>query len=252
MDRILMEVCCYNLESALAAEQFGADRIELCDNAFEGGTTPSLGSIKMALQQLSIPVFVMIRPRGGDFLFSPEEVEAMLEDVKAVRQIGVHGVVVGALDPHGRLDLEVLHRLIDAASPLPVTLHRAFDLTVDPVEALYQAQDLGINRILSSGQAVTAEKGLPLLKQLTSMKSRQIEVMPGAGINTLNLQSILTATGAREFHISAGGTRDSKMLHKPLGIPMGDAAAPAYQIQTADPRKLQEIRYIADKFLEND
>ena len=252
MDRILMEVCCYNLESALAAEKLGADRIELCDNAFEGGTTPSLGSIKIALQQLSIPVFVMIRPRGGDFLFSPEEIEAMLEDVKSAKQTGVHGLVVGALDPHGRLDLEVLRRLIDAASPLPVTLHQAFDLTVDPLEALHQAQDLGIKRILSSGQAATAEKGLPLLKQLTSNKSEQIEVIPGAGINAQNLLSILAATGAREFHISAGGTRGSKMLHKPVGIPMGHASAAAYQIQTADSHKLQEIRYLADKISEND
>lgn len=175
----------------------------------------------------------------------------MLQDIAIAKRSGAKGLVLGALNANGQLDTAIMGKLIQAARPLPVTLHRAFDLTADPFETLLQAQALEIDRILTSGQAITAEKGLPLLEKLVRKKPLQLTIMPGAGINSKNLTSILKVTGAREFHVSAGGARDSNMTHRPSGISMGHRDAPEYLIQTADPHKIQNLRYLADQFQSN-
>lgn len=243
-----MEVCCYHMDSALIAEKYGADRVELCDNSHEGGTTPSYGFIKYALKKLSIPVFIMIRPRGGDFLYTPEEIEIMLTDIQKAKSMGAQGVVFGVLTTNGALDLDLMKLLIQTARPMQVTLHRAFDMTSNPFVALQQAGDLGVDRILTSGQMVSADLGIPVLAKLIEQSPPSLQVMPGGGIRTHNLISILEQTGAREFHVSALGTRESYMHYQPAGISMGSPHASEYQLSIADGNKVQTFRKLANEF----
>ena len=247
MGNVKLEICCYNFESALTAQKYGAHRIELCENAFDGGTTPSYGMMQKVVQQLSIPVFAMIRPRGGDFLFSPEEIEIMLQDIEAAKSCGVKGVVLGALTPNGDLDEQTMSRLIQAALPLEVTLHRAFDLCKEPLRVLHQAKDLGINRILTSGQKPTAPAGIDLIRKLVEAASEDIIIMPGAGLNPENVLDVLQQTGAREIHASARHTRSSKMKYSANSVVMGNEAAPPDQLMVANGKLITALRQIADE-----
>ena len=206
-----IEVCCYSIESALAAQQGGADRIELCDNLFEGGTTPSLGIMKAVRSKVEIALFAMIRPRGGDFNYSELELESMFHDIILAKKLGLNGVVLGVLNTNGTFNLEVMKRLIEAANPLEVTIHRSFDLTIDPFQSLEDAIGLGVNRILTSGQKNSAFDGIPLISSLTEIAGDKVSIMPGSGISEHNICEIIAKTGAREFHVSAKSVRPSKM-----------------------------------------
>lgn len=196
------EICAINIQSAIAAQAAGAQRIELCMALDAGGLTPSIGLVKAAVKALDIPVHVLIRPREGDFCYSEAELEIMLEDIQHCKTAGAAGVVVGALTPARQLDLPRMLAMKKAAGNLEITCHRAFDYTLDAAEALEQLIALGYARVLSSGQANSAFEGRFLLQKLVEQAKDRIAVMPGAGINAENIQAIVAVTGAKNFHFT--------------------------------------------------
>lgn len=200
---ITTEIVVFNIESAINAQKGGADRIELCDNPAEGGTTPSFGVMEIVRQAVSMDVFAMVRPRGGDFVYSAFEYYAMKRDIEMCKRASMDGVVLGILKPDGTLDKDRCKKLIDAARPMKVTCHRAFDVTRDPFEALEACIEVGFDRILTSGQAQTAPEGLTLIKELVERAGNRISIMPGSGIHEGNAKQIIDSTGAKEIHFSA-------------------------------------------------
>ena len=202
---LLIEVAVESAEAAVAAAAAGGHRIELCANLTEGGTTPSAGTIAVTLSRVRVPVFVMIRPRGGDFLYSDIELDVMLRDIEAAREAGAHGIVTGALTADGSVDAARTRKLVEAARPLPVTFHRAFDLAADLTRALDMLVECGVERVLTSGGAARAGDAIQVLAGLVRRAHERILVMPGGGINAGNAAQIIGATGAREIHV--GGTK---------------------------------------------
>ncbi|GAB2866342.1 copper homeostasis protein CutC [Hymenobacter ruber] len=202
MSRIL-EICAASLASARAAQAGGAHRIELCQNLEQGGTTPSYGLIRAVRAQLQIPVFVLIRPRPGGFVYDANELAIMRGDIEICRQLGCEGVVLGVLDATGRVDMTACRHLIETASGLQVTFHRAFDACPDQSQALEDVISLGCQRVLTSGGRATALEGQSQLAALVTQAAGRISIMPGAGINGDNIQTLANSTGAQEFHASA-------------------------------------------------
>ncbi len=219
--RFQCEVAVDSLESAMIAQDCGGDRVELCADLGIGGITPSAGMIALALERLAIPAHVIIRPRRGDFLYSPAEFAVMLRDIKRVKASGAQGVVLGLLLADGTIDVSRTRELLAAARPMSVTFHRAFDMCREPQAALEQLIDLGVDRLLTSGQAPTAEAGIALIADLVKQAAGRICIMPGAGINAGNIRRIAEATGAREFHFSARERVDGPMGYRKAGLAMG-------------------------------
>lgn len=209
-----LEIIGFNIESCLAAQEAGANRIELCDNPTEGGTTPSYGFIKAAREKLSIELYVMIRPRGGDFLYSDAEFEIMMQDIGVCRTLGCDGVVLGILTPGGNVDKKRCRQLIEHAYPLGVTFHRAFDRTEDPLQSMEDIIEIGCERILTSGLRPKAIDGIALLKKLIQQADDRIIIMPGSGVNADNIIQLAERTGAVEFHSSASMVIDSSMQYE--------------------------------------
>lgn len=221
----ILEICANSAQSCAEAEAGGAKRVELCAAIPEGGTTPSYGEIRMA-QQLAprVDINVIIRPRGGDFLYTEAEVGAMLLDIEMCKQLGVHGVVFGCLTADGELDVPLMRRLVEAARPLSVTCHRAFDVCRDPFKTLDELIGLGVDRVLTSGQQPDAVKGIPLIRQLVERAAGRIVIMPGCGVREENIARIEQETGAREFHTSARSILYSRMIYRNENVPMGSSA----------------------------
>ena len=212
----MLEVCASNLASALAAEQAGADRIELCSALSVGGLTPSYGLTEHVFTTTLLQVMVLIRPREGDFVYTAREVQVMEQDIMALRSLCT-GLVFGALTPRGDVDLPVMRRLMQAAQGLPVTFHRAFDRCRDPFAALEQIIDLGCRRILTSGQQPSAAQGIDLLRQLRQRAAGRIIIMPGGGVAPDNAADILARTGCTEIHASCSagtGITDSDTVRQ--------------------------------------
>lgn len=209
-----LEVIAFDIYSCLLADKNGANRIELCDNQAEGGTTPSYGLISSARSKVSIELFPIIRPRGGDFLYSDDEFNIMKEDVLMCKKIGCDGIVVGILSKDGSVDKIRMSILTKLAYPMSVTFHRAFDRTNDALKAMRDIIDCGCDRILTSGQQPTALEGLSLIKELIIHANNQIIIMPGSGIRSENIEEIALKSGATEFHSSARIFIDSKMTFK--------------------------------------
>lgn len=207
----VLEIASNSVASALAAKAGGADRVELFDNLGEGGTTPSYASIAVARERLRIPLFVLIRPRPGDFHYDALETELMLRDIANCRQLGCDGVVIGALDADGAVDMPLCRELVAAAGPLGITFHRAFDAARDLPEALEQVVELGCQRVLSSGGQASAGQGSEMLARLVAQAGSRLSVMAGAGITPDNIAAIASATGCRELHASAKADRVSGM-----------------------------------------
>lgn len=217
----ILEVCANSAASALAAQEGGAARVELCAGMPEGGTTPSHGEIVLTRQRLRISLNVIIRPRGGDFLYDDLEFEIMQADIRQCRALGVDGVVFGILKADGGVDVERCRQLVELARPLSVTFHRAFDMACDPFLALEEVIACGADRLLSSGQRATAEEGIPLLAELVKRAGDRIIVMPGAGVSEKNVAKIARETGAKEFHASGRGSRPSGMVFRNPHVSMG-------------------------------
>lgn len=196
----ILEVCAASLESVMAAKAGGAQRIELCSALSEDGLTPSYGMIEAARRLGPERLHVLIRPRGGDFVYSEAEVECMVSDIKICRELGADGVVIGALTEEGDIDIEVCRRLVEAAEGMQITFHRAFDQCREPLKALKQIMALGCHRLLTSGQAPTAMQGIPLINTLVSLVNTGFVIMPGAGVNENNAAEILSKTGATEIN----------------------------------------------------
>jgi copper homeostasis protein len=199
-----LEICCYNLPSAVIAQQAGAQRVELCADPSDGGTTPSYGTITAARKKLGIPVYPIIRPRGGDFLYSEEEFGIMLKDIAFCKQAGCDGVVIGLLNEDGTVDKKRSAKLVELAYPLGVTFHRAFDRAINPFEALEEIIATGCERILTSGQRPAALEGAELLNQLVRQADDRIVIMPGSGVRASNITELIKLTDAAEYHSSAG------------------------------------------------
>jgi copper homeostasis protein len=211
----LLEIAANSVASALAAEEGGADRVELCASLREGGLTPSYATIAMVRERLTIPVYVLIRPRAGDFLYNEIELETIRRDIEACERLGCDGVVIGVLDADGEIAADACRDLIYAARGLGVTFHRAFDLARDASAALEDVIALGCERILTSGQATSAAEGTATIRMLIESAAERIVVMPAAGIDSSNIAALREATGANEFHASAKQTLASAMRYRP-------------------------------------
>ena len=218
------EICANSVESCVVAQKAGAHRVELCAGMPEGGTTPSYGDVAVARRVLTTTrLHVIIRPRGGDFLYSDLEKEIMIEDVRMAREMGVDGVVFGALTAEGDVDVEFMRRLMAEVGGMSVTFHRAFDVCRDPREALEQIIELGCDRILTSGQMPKAVEGVELLRELVEQAAGRIIIMPGCGVNATNIAQIAEVTGAKEFHFSARTRCESGMVFRKSRVSMGGA-----------------------------
>lgn len=208
---ITIEVCVDNIESLLTAQQSGADRIELCSALALGGLTANAGFVQKSLDLATIPLYAIIRPRAGDFVYSEQEVDIMVSDIKFMTLLGIQGVVIGALTPEGDIDEVALKRLMSASRDIGVTFHRAFDLCNDPKKTLEILIDAGCERILTSGQQATAEQGCDLIKDLVAQAGNRMSIMPGAGVSPQNAAKIISLTQVSELHLSGKTTRKSAM-----------------------------------------
>ena len=221
MTKPLIELCVEGIDGFLAAQDAGADRVELCASLMEGGLTPSLATIRAAVKAAKIPVHVIIRPRGGDFLYSETEFETMVEDIAALRGEGVSGVVIGCLTPDGRIDEARTKRLVEAARPMSVTCHRAFDMTADAGEALEALIRCGVDRVLTSGQRDTALEGLAILKAANEQAAGRIVIMGCGALDADNIRAVRDGAGLAELHFAALKTVPSGMAFRNPHVGMG-------------------------------
>lgn len=241
MKTFKLEICANSAESAIMAQTGGAHRVELCDNILEGGTTPSIGSIKLARKYLSIDLNVIIRPRGGDFLYSDLEFEMMCTDIEIAKDLGVDGVVFGILLTDGSIDIERTKQLVAIARPMSITFHRAFDVCNDPFKALEDIIHCGCNRILTSGHQNKAMMGLPLIKNLIEKANNRIIIMPGSGIDETNIVEIFRYTGANEFHASLRSKVTSQMTFRNEKVNMGGTnTVSEFEIIVTDPKRVKQ------------
>jgi copper homeostasis protein len=213
-----LEIACFSLEGAQQAQQSGAHRIELCENPYEGGTTPSFGTLQVIRKIIQIPVFPIIRPRGGHFHYSPEEVDVMRNDITLCRQLGFQGVVIGLLHADGSVDEVETAKLVELAYPMEVTFHRAFDRTRDPFEALETIIRCGCQRILTSGLRPEAPNGAGLIASLIHQADDRIIIMPGSGVRSGNIRSLASETKAIEFHTAARLSVHNENVFQPLSM----------------------------------
>jgi copper homeostasis protein len=235
-----LEICANSYTSALNAQKGGANRVELCDNMAEGGTTPSYGQIKTCVQQLTIEVWPIIRPRGGDFLYSDEEFEVMKADILICKELNCAGAVTGILLANGDIDTIRCAQLIKIANPMPLAFHRAFDMSNNLKKSLEDIIELGFIRILTSGGKHSAIQGVDFIKELVLLADDRIQIMPGAGINSKNITDLQQQSKAKTFHSSARKVTDSKMQYKNQTANMGNIAD-EYQYELSDQLLIAEM-----------
>lgn len=200
---MLLEVCAFNLQSSIIAERVGAKRVELCENPADGGTTPSYGTIKQTREKIGISLYPIIRPRAGNFFYDEEEFAIIKQDILLCKQLSCDGISTGVHLQNGEIDTERLKRIVEWAYPMGVTCHRVFDATPDPFKALEEIIDCGCERILTSGQKTAAPDAIDILAELVKRAVGRIIIMPGAGVRSSNIESLIKGTGATEFHTSA-------------------------------------------------
>jgi copper homeostasis protein len=236
MKRPILEVSIEGVDGLLVAQDNGADRVELCASVLEGGITPSIGIVREALRRARIPVFVIVRPRGGDFLYSEVEFASMREDVMALKELGVHGVVSGCLTATGEVDEERTAELLRLARPMSFTFHRAFDMVRDPAQALEVLIRLGVDRVLTSGQRANAIEGLDNLKRFGQWANGRMIVMPCGSLRAATIGHVVRETGLWELHFGAHKTEASRMTHRNPHVAMGGTAQDhEYQRTVTDP-----------------
>lgn len=237
----MIEICVDSVESALAAEKGGADRLELCSALIIGGLSPSRAMYEtIRAKGVHLPVRAMVRPRFGDFLYTDAEKEVMIAEARAWARTDVQGVVVGALEADGTLDRDFLRRFMDATPFLRHTLHRAFDLTRDPFAAMETAIELGFDTILTSGQCPVAPEGIDLVRELRSRAAGRITIMAGAGVNASVIPSMKALTGCEAFHLSGKATLMSGMVFRREGVPMGLPGMDEFAVWRTDERRVRE------------
>lgn len=248
MRNTLIEVCVDNIESIHTAIKAGADRIELCSALSVGGITPSWAFSQYAVKNSSIPINVMIRQRAGDFVFSSNEIAMMNDEIQMMRDLGVNGVVIGALNIDAQINVKACQQWIESAGDLDVTFHRAFDTVQDWQYALEQVIDLGCKSILTSGQQPTAERGIESLTQFVKQADGRVSIMPGCGVNASNALDIISATGAKELHLSGKTQRQSSMVNLNTGVSMGAEAESDRMIDVTSIEKVHNVvRLLNDK-----
>ncbi len=226
MRKVLLEICCGSIDDAIESEAGGADRVELCSSLFVGGLTPSVGTLIEAKARLRIPVVAMVRPRGGGFCYTEAEMSVMERDADAAVAHGADGVVFGILTPDGRVDLERNRRIRQRIGSRQAVFHRAFDVTPDPYRAVDELVDLGITRILTSGQCDTVHEGLDLITRLVDHAGDRIEIMPGGGIRPYQLDEVLRRTGCRQVHVATWTARRDNSTRQRPGVTFGGALLP--------------------------
>jgi copper homeostasis protein len=242
------EICVDSPEGVIAARDGQADRVELCDNLFEGGTTPSIGAIKMARRVGGIKLHVIIRPRGGDFLYSDVEFETMRIDIEAARSARVDGIVIGLLTADGNIDKDRTRELLVLAQPMSVTFHRAFDVCRDPLAALEDLIEIGVDRVLTSGQQADAMSGAETIKRLIDAAGDRIVVMACGGIDETNAAQVVAATGVSELHFTAFDELPSEMDFKNESVAMGSDDAPSeYLRRVTSAEKVSATRAAANE-----
>lgn len=243
-----LEICVDSVESAVNAQIAGAHRVELCNDLIEGGTTPSSGTISIVREIITICLHVIIRPRGGDFLYSGKEYEIMRRDIEICGEYGVDGIVLGILNRDGSIDVDRTARLIESAHPMSATFHRAFDMCSDPVKGLEDVIATGASRLLTSGQKNRAEEGLDLITLLVQKAEERIIIMPGSGIDDLNIEKIARASGAKEFHLTGRKVIDSEMSFRREDILMGGVPGiQEFSRKIADTEKIKKIINILEE-----
>lgn len=244
----LVEICSNSVQSALNAQEAGAHRVELCDNLWESGTTPSLGTIKKARQLLTIDLFVLIRPRGGDFVYSNLEFEIMKEDIITCKKMGVNGIVSGVLNPDNTIDVVRTQELIELSKPLPFTFHRAFDITPNLEEALKQLIAIKATRVLTSGGKDQAVAACTELKKLNAIAKDAIRIMPGGGINNNNIATLFN-TGSTEFHLSGQERFSSPATKATLKLNGTDDIPESDYFQSSVTKIAQVLTVLEEQFL---
>ncbi len=243
-----IEICVEGVDGLIAAQQGGADRVELCASLLEGGITPSLGTVRVALQVATIPFFVMVRPRGGDFLYSPAEYRTMLEDIEAFKALGVPGVVFGCLTPEGRIDVERMTALTEVARPMGVTCHRAFDMTRDFGEAVDDLVRSGVDRVLTSGGRDSAMEGLDNLAAIVAKAAGRLSVMACGGLDEGNIATVRDRSHAPELHFAALTTVPGGMLYRNPDVGMGGTDKDReYSLTVTDAAKVAAIINVAKR-----
>lgn len=241
-----LEVCVDTAEGAIAAEQGGATRLELCSNLIIGGTTPSISLLKIVKENVKIPVHAIIRPRFGDFCYSDLEFEEIKDQVVAMKEAGADGVVIGLVKPEGLLDSDRMMELMELAKPMHVALHRAFDVCKDPFEALETAIGLGIQTILTSGQEQTALVGANLLGKLIERANGKIDIMPGGGINSDTILEIMEKTDAQSYHMSGRTEIESPMIYRNPNVSMGLDILSEYTLFMTDRHEINKVKKIIE------
>ena len=240
MKGFTLEVCANSVQSAINAQIAGAKRIELCENLFIGGTTPSYGCIKTIRERVDIAINILIRPRIGDFLYSDIEFEQIKNDILVAKQLGVNGIVCGILLPNGEVDTERTAELVELSKPLTFTFHRAFDFTPDPYKALEDIIKTGATHILTSGQKNKAADSVDLLCELVKKAANRVAIMPGSGINADTIKHILN-TGANEFHMSGVKDVESKMIYRKENLTLNGNSLPDYVNQISDVESIKMV-----------
>ena len=249
MSEYLLECCVDSVESAMAAEEGGADRLELCANLAIGGTTPSAAVFKQVKRDCDVKINVLIRPRFGDFLYTEPEMEEMCEEIKMFRDLGANGVVIGTLTADGELDQEKMRRLMDCAGGIDVTLHRAFDMTRDPFDTLEAAIALGCKTILTSGQEKDVVAGKDTLKAVYEKAAGRIDIMAGCGVKKWNIQEIHDHTGIIVFHTTGRkDPLDSGMVYRKSTVFMGLPSLSEYEVWQTDEQEFRECAQIVHAF----
>lgn len=245
---MFLEVCVDSVFSAIEAQKGGADRVELCANLDTGGTTPSVSAIRFARKYLKIPLFVLIRPRPGDFLYSDYELEVIKEDIITAKDCGADGVVFGILKANSQIDLEGMVPLVALARPMEVTFHRAFDMVNDPFQSLEDIVSLGVERILTSGGMQTALKGAALIRMLVDQAGNRINIMPGGGITIENIQQIAFQTGASDYHGSFRKFVLSEMEFRNDKVRLSGSGTEEYERMVADFEGVKKVKKILNRF----
>lgn len=248
MKKGLLESCVDSVESAVNASKGGADRLELCSGLVIGGITPPPSVYTEITKYCDTPVNVLIRPRFGDFCYSTYEADVIAEDIRTFRQLGVNGVVIGALTPDGELDMKLMERFMKEADGLSVTLHRAFDMCRDPFQTLEAAKKLGMHTILTSGQEDSCSAGKELLRRLVEEAGEQIDILIGGGVSAAVIRELQPYTKATSFHMSGKINQNSAMKYRKENVHMGIPGLSEYEIYQTSAEKIREAKAVLTEF----